>query len=119
VSAYIFTIAGSFLASYNNAQWVPAAAAIAAAIKAVNEYQSLEQSIPITNNAIQREFATTAFHSTYDTTLCHFSANLTATRRIESDGHVVAATQYGNSKQIMLMNLCWVPTQSADFGATG
>eukprot|EP01047_Picozoa_sp_COSAG01_P025559 COSAG01_NODE_1620_length_9713_cov_4.117433_3_plen_418_part_00 len=43
IMMYIFTIMGTALASYNNAQWVPAAAAFAAAIKSVNEYQSLEQ----------------------------------------------------------------------------
>lgn len=43
VLAYFFTVLGTFLASYDNAHWVPAAAAVAAAIKAVNEYQSLEQ----------------------------------------------------------------------------
>ena len=43
VLAYVFTVLGTFLASYDNAQWVPAAAAVAAAVKAVNEYQSLEQ----------------------------------------------------------------------------
>ena len=53
VIIYAFTVGGTFVASSGYGSWVPGTVAVAAAFKAINEYQALEQVLPITNNAIQ------------------------------------------------------------------
>ena len=47
------TVGGTGLAALRMATWIPVLAAAVASFKAVNEYQALEQVLPITHTATQ------------------------------------------------------------------